>query len=55
VQGERNIADRVREIDPDGDAAALGVGGDRLEIEQLAGEKVHPGQHYHCDLLTFFL
>src|SRR5437764_2294146 len=41
VQRERNIADRVRKIDTDGDATFLRGLRDGWNVEQLAGEKIH--------------
>ena len=44
VQRERNVAGRMREIDPDDDAVLLRRGRDFLDVEQLAGEKIHAGK-----------
>ena len=41
VQAQRHVARRVRQIPADDRAGGLSGGGDRVDVEQLAGEVVH--------------
>ena len=45
VQGERDVSDRMREIDADGDSMLFGHGGDGRDVEQLPGKKIHCADH----------
>src|SRR4029077_13163941 len=42
-------------VEPDDDAVRLRCSSDSLDIEQLTREKVHPGEDYHCELISIFL
>ena len=54
VQRERNVAGRMREIDPDDATALLRSRGDSRDVEELAGEKIHPGEKDERDLVAVF-
>src|SRR6266576_6661644 len=42
-------------IEPHDDAACLCCSSDCLDIEQLAGEKIHTGKHHHRELIGVLL
>ncbi len=50
TQGVRHHADRVRQIEPDGDACPVRTVGQSREVEQLAGGVNHAGQHGELDV-----
>src|SRR6266446_8809825 len=55
VQRQRHIADRVGKIDTDRDAVLLRRFGDRRDVEQLAGEKIHASDYNDGELVGVFL
>ncbi len=52
VQGEGNVADRVREVEPDPAAAPPRGGRDALQVQSLARLKLDPREEDECDLVT---
>ena len=54
VQGQRHVARRVSEIDPDGAAALLRNRRDARNVEELPGKEIHSGEKDERDLLAVF-
>ena len=52
VQRQRHVADRVSEIDTDRDTSLLRCFRDRRDVKQLAGEKIHAGNHNHGERIA---
>src|SRR6266478_5069291 len=55
VERERDVANRVREIETDSDTVFLRCGRDFFDIQQLTGEKVHTAKHHYRQLIAVLL
>ena len=55
VQGERDVADRMRKIEPRDDSVLVRCRGDLFDVEQLTGEKIHRADHHNRKLIGMLL
>src|SRR5438876_7682432 len=55
VKRERDVADRVRKIEPRDDSVLVRCRGDLFDVEQLTGEKVRTAKYDYRQLIGIFV